>query len=147
MLKLSRFIYYILIIIFISCKKDVSVISNIPEITFVSVHPEQVKEFKDSIRFTLSYRDGDGDLGENNSDVKNLFLTDNRNGVTYKYRIQQLAPDGAKITIEGKLNVVLNNTGITDNSTNQTYTYSIYIIDRANHKSNTITSQPVTVSK
>lgn len=147
-MKFGNYLYIgVCILIVASCKKDKNTISNTPAIEFVSVTPSQVKEYQDEISFTISYIDGDGDLGENNPDVKNLFLTDSRNGVTYEYRIQQLAPDGATIAIKGNLSVILNNTGITDGSNSQTFTYSMYIVDRAGNQSNTITSSPVVVIK
>lgn len=143
--------YYILfpitIITFSSCQKDPPAISTTPSITFVSVTPTSVTQFKDSITFTISYQDGDGDLGQNDPNVYNLFLTDNRINITYPFRIQQLAPDNANIAIEGNLNIVLPNAGITDGSTSQTATYSIYIVDRAGHQSNTVTSPTITINQ
>jgi hypothetical protein len=129
-----------------SCKKDdSSEMSSVPEIEMVSVTPLQPKEYSDSIVFTIRYKDGDGDLGENDPDVKNLFLTDNRIGITHQYRIQQLAPSGATIAIEGNLNVVLNNLVITDSSATQNANFSIYVKDRAGNKSNVITSPTITI--
>lgn len=143
-----KFIYIIIFFLAIaSCKKDDSTISDIPAIEFVSVTPAAVVEYQDKLTFTISYIDGNGDLGENSSTVKNLFLTDSRNNVTYKYRVQQLAPDGASIAIKGNLSVELNNTGITDGSNSQTFTYSIYVVDRAGNQSNIVTSTPVVVTK
>jgi hypothetical protein len=143
--KIAYIIIFSLVVA--SCKKDESTISNIPAIEFISVTPASVKEYQDKLIFSISYTDGDGDLGENNSAVKNLFLTDSRNNVTYKYRIQQLAPDGASIAIKGNLSVELNNTGITDGSNSQTFTYSLYVIDRAGNQSNIVTTSPVVVTK
>jgi hypothetical protein len=129
-----------------SCKKDdSSEMSSVPEIEMVSVTPLQPKEYSDSIVFTIRYKDGDGDLGENDPDVKNLFLTDNRIGITHQYRIQQLAPSGTTIAIEGNLNVVLNNLVITDSSATQNANFSIYVKDRAGNKSNVITSPTITI--
>ena len=148
MKTILKFILPVLFLSFYSsCKKDENIISAIPLIEFISVGPSQFIEYQSTLTFTISYRDGDGNLGENNPDVTNLFLTDNRNNVTYKYRVQQLAPEGSSIAIEGKLNIVLNNTGITDNSNSQTFTYSIYLVDRAGNTSNTVTTSAVTVTK
>ena len=130
-----------------SCKKDEPLISNTPAIEFVSVTPASYTEYSGEITFTISYKDGDGNLGENNPDVKNLFLTDNRNNVTYQYRIQQLSPDGSTIAIQGNIKIKLSGTGITDASNSQTFSYSIYIVDRAGNRSNTVTSSAITVSK
>jgi len=132
--------------IFSSCKKDSGEISVIPEIEFVSVTPSNMVEYQDSLVFTISYRDGDGDLGEDVTGAENLFLTDSRNDVTYKFRIPQLAPDNANIAIQGNLNVTLSSTAILDGSASQSFNYSIYVVDRAGNQSNTVTSSTVVVN-
>ena len=138
---------YIFIIFFcIGCGNNETV-SEIPYIEFVRVSPKQVQAFEDNLIFTIFYQDGNGDLGENNPDVKNLFLKDNRNDIVYEYRIEQLAPDGANITIQGELNIELSGTGITDDSQEQSTTFDIYMIDRAGNISNTITSTNIIISQ
>ena len=145
-MKNGTMLFLILISAF-SCKKAESPYSETPEISFESAVPLTATSFLDSITFTFRYKDGDGDLGENNPNVENLFLTDNRISLVYKYRIKQLAPGGKAIPIQGSLSVVLNNTMLTDSSSEQTTTFSIYVVDRAGHKSNTITSTPVRIVK
>ena len=145
--KISSFITIVFLALMASCKKEQTVISAVPEITFLTVAPTTVIEFQDSLVFTISYNDGDGDLGENSADVKNLFLTDKRIGITYTYRIRQLAPDGANIAIQGNLNTVLKNIAVTDSSAQQQATFSIYVVDRAGNKSNTVNSPVITISK
>ena len=135
---------FTLFCITISCEKD-PVFTTQPTITLVRITPEIAQEYVDSIVFTIGYTDGDGDLGENTAQAQNLFLTDNRIGVTYPYRISQLGPDGAQIPIQGNINIVLPNTGITDNSTQQTVTFDIFVKDRAGNQSNTITTTPITI--
>ncbi len=130
---------------FSSCKKEKPETNIVPEITFVQITPTTVKEYSDSLVITISYKDGDGDLGENNPDTKNLFLTDNRIGITYAYRIKQLAPSGSEISITGELNVVLPQLAITDSSNSQQATFSIYVKDRALNQSNIITTPAVTI--
>lgn len=128
------------------CKKEEDVPDPSPALEFVSVTPSSAKEFSDSLVFTIHYTDVDGDLGENNPDVKNLFLTDNRKGIQYTYRVQQLAPAGADITISGNLQVVLNTIARTDTTLAQeTATFSIYMKDRAGHTSNTVVSPVITI--
>ena len=132
------------IALFSSCSKDENDYSDTPEISLVSISSTSVSE-GDPVTFVISYVDGDGDLGENNANVYNLFLTDTRVNVTYKYRIKQLAPDNADIIIKGKLDVLLNSTAITDGSNSQTVIYTMYVVDRAGHQSNTITCSPITI--
>ena len=137
-----------LLLFFISCKKDDEKSDNpVPVIEFKNVSPATVKEFTDSLVFTIHYKDGDGDLGENNADVKNLFLTDNRIGIKYEYRIQQLAPDNSAIAISGDLKIVLKNVSVTDSSSQQNASFSVYLVDRAGHSSNTVTSGNILITK
>ena len=135
------------IILLSSCTKDNEPeISEVPHIEFVSLNPTTISQSEGPIYFTVSYTDGDGDLGENTPDVKNLFLKDLRNNIEYEYRLQQLAPEGSSIAIQGTFEIELNNTSITDGRNQQTFSYEIRVIDRAGNQSNTITSTPLTVS-
>jgi hypothetical protein len=105
-----------------------------------------VTEYQDSLYFTISYRDGNGDLGENNTDDHNLFIQDSRNDVTYGFRIQQLAPTNADITIQGNINVTLDNTAIIDGGTSESVSYTIWVVDRAGNESNRVSTSTVTVN-
>lgn len=121
-------------------------ISEVPEISFESVAPNVVTEYQDSLVFTISYRDGDGDLGENNTDNDNVFVQDSRNQVTYGFRVQQLAPDNANIAIQGNMNVTLPNTAIVNGGASESVSYTIWVVDRAGNESNKVTSSAVTVN-
>lgn len=132
---------------FFSCKKDEPGISDVPEITSVTASPTQIVEFEDSILFTIGYRDGNGDLGENNADAKNLFITDNRINITYSFRIKQLAPSNSTIPIQGTIHATLNSTGITDGSSQQNVSYSVYVVDRAGNRSNVATTTTLVIVK
>ena len=143
----NKLILVVMVFLFAACKKEDDPETFNPILEFVSVTPSNAKEFIDSLVFTVRYKDGNGDLGENNPDVKNLFLVDNRIGITHEYRISQLAPSGSSIATEGDLNVVLQNIVITDSSTQQNATFSIYVKDRAGNVSNTVTSGTIVVSQ
>ncbi len=141
------YLYIILGLLIIGgCKKKTTV-SNVPVISFITQNPSTVKAYKDSVIFTIGYEDADGDIGENNANAENLFLIDNRINITYKYRVKELAPLGTAIAIKGNLNVILKSTDITDGSSSQAATYSIYLTDRAGNKSNTVTSGTITINK
>jgi hypothetical protein len=132
---------------FSGCKKD-AVISSTPSIKFISLTPNPAIKYQDEITITIEYTDGDGDLGENTADVKNLFVTDSRNNVTSEFRIPQLAPDNSNIIIRGNLNINLPPQGFADDTQNsETVTYSVYVKDRAGNQSNTIQTDALTVNK
>jgi hypothetical protein len=133
--------------IFSSCKKDKVEPTNVPKIEFVSISPSTVVEYQDSINIVISYDDYDGDIGANDANVKNLFVTDSRNNVTYEYRISQLSPSGSTIHIKGNLNAIIKNTAITNGSTSQSVSYSVYLKDRAGNQSNVISTSAITITQ
>lgn len=136
----------LLALLYAGCKKDE--LTDTPYIELKSSNPSTIQAFSDTLTFTVFYKDGDGDLGENNPNIYNLFLKDNRNGITYKYRIQQLAPTGSDIAIQGSLDVKLASVPmLDDNNQTETATYSIYLVDRAGNQSNTVTSGNITITQ
>jgi len=141
---MKNIIYLCVIVLLFSCEKEQE-ISDTPIIEFKSISPATVQEYSDNIIITISYSDEDGDLGENNPDIHNLFVEDNRNGIVYQFRIPHLAPDNNSIAIEGDFNITINGSGITDESSSQQVNYSIYVKDRAENKSNTITTSNITI--
>ncbi len=144
----NRYLLVIFILALAACKKeDKMEYDSTPQLEFVSLTPSSVFQNQDSITFTIKYSDGDGDLGENSPNAKNLFLTDTRIGIPYTYRVEQLAPSSSTIPIQGTLKIVLKNTSLTDSSNQQTTTFAIYVVDRAGHQSNTVTSSVVTIKK
>jgi hypothetical protein len=143
---MKNIIYLSAIVLLFSCEKE-QVISDTPIIEFKSISPATVQEYSDDIIITISYSDGDGDLGENNPDIHNLFIEDNRNGIVYQFRIPHLAPDNNSIAIEGDFNITINGPGITDESSSQQLNYAIYVTDRAGNKSNTITTSNIIIQQ
>lgn len=136
----------LLIALLTACKKDENEFSDIPEIEFVSITPSVVDQFTDPVTITLRYKDGDGDLGENDTDARNCFITDNRIGIEYEYRIRQLAPEGASIPIQGTLDVQLGGQGITDTAAaTQSTSFTVVVRDRAGHQSNAVTTGSITI--
>lgn len=144
---ISKVIIVGCVIVFtISACQKLNDVSEVPEIEFISVTPNVVTEYADSLVFTISYRDGDGDLGENNTDDNNMYVQDSRNQVTYGFRIQQLAPDGANIAIQGNINVTLGSTAIVNGGNSESVNYTIWVVDRAGNESNKVQSSTVTVN-
>lgn len=121
--------------------------SDTPHISFVSISPDSVREYIDSIAIVFAYTDGNGNLGENNTSVKNLFIKDLRNNIIYEYRIPDLSPNQTPVSIQGQFTVLISNTIITDGSQAQRLSYELYLKDRAGLTSNTITSTEVWVVK
>jgi len=136
-----------LMMAWVGCSKDdAAEISPIPAIQFVSISPDLIVEFTEPVIIRISYIDGDGDLGENEPEVKNLFVMDNRNQVTFQFRIPELAPEGANIAITGELPIELNSVAVLEENTDQEpVIYTVWVVDRAGNQSNQIDTDPITV--
>ena len=143
---MKNLIYILVVILLFSCKKEEE-ISTTPIIEFESISPTTAQEYTDDIIITISYADADGDLGENNPDIDNLFVEDNRNNIVYHFRIPELTPSGSDIAIQGNFNIMINGTGVTNDSPAQQVDYTIYVKDRAGNKSNTITTSKITIQE
>jgi hypothetical protein len=137
-----------------SCKKEtlgndpLPPVSDTPSITLKSVVPMTVTQLQDPIEFTISYLDGNGDLGYYEADSNSVFVTDNRFPLTEGFQVQPLAPAGADISIQGELVITLDDV-ILEDSTNasEQATFTIQMRDRAGNWSNAVTSGVVTVVK
>ena len=66
-------IFILFAILLFSCKKE-DAVSDIPQIEFLSISPTTAQEYIDDIIVKISYADANGDLGENNPDIFNLFM-------------------------------------------------------------------------
>lgn len=128
-----------------TCTKETTDYGPVPAIEWVSVSAQQIKAHQDSLIITISYQDGDGDLGENRNDAKNLFVRDSRNNVVYQFRIKQLAPRNTVIAIKGKLDVILKQIPLVFGNEPEQVIYSLHIVDRKGHQSNTVQTPALVV--
>jgi len=147
-------LFGVIICLFAACKKDSQPsinppISTIPEIEFIEATPTTVKQFNDSIKFTIKFTDGDGNVGDISADSLSLFVTDNRNStLVERYHIPPVAPLNSSIVVQGKFSVVLKNTILLNNAnSSETTTFSFKLKDRAGNFSNVIQSGTITVVK
>ena len=136
----------LLVFLSLSCEKEYP-FDVIPYISLNHVSTNSVKQLSEPISFSISYTDGDGDLGENATGIKNLFLIDNRINIEYTFRIQDLVPGEGAIPIKGNLQFSIPNTFLTTQDSTEIVYYNIYVVDRAGHKSNQIIAGPITVYK
>ena len=138
-----------------SCKKKKS-FSDIPELKFMEIKMNSgyIPLGTDSLgAIRFSFTDGDGDIGVYGGDTSvNLFLKyfEKQNGAfveiippqSQNARIPDLMPIGQNKTLEGEMEV-----GFFANpfSVFDTVKYEVYIVDRAMHKSNVITTPEIKV--
>lgn len=128
-----------------ACKKE-EVMPSAPEIAFVSMSTQSVHEFDERVTVRFSYKDGDGDLGQEDPDNYTLWVKDARLEGTDGYHIPPLAPEDAEVPIQGELDVELNALFLLGNSGQEETSYTMYIIDRAGNRSNEFTTGMITIT-
>lgn len=150
----AKIVFISLLVVLFSCRKDPDYPDK-PEIGF--------KDFqtfgKDSAILTITFKDGDGDIGlkkedtlppydEGSVNYYNLFLEyyEYVNGKRVRqqlippfyYRIQYIKNEGRIKDLEGDISVSLSPFYYDPFSPADTFSYSIMIKDRALHKSNVV---------
>lgn len=133
-----------------SQQNDDLIPNEIPEISFLNISDTVVKQYVDSIAFSISYRDGDGDLGTTDPDATVIELVDSRDAqlLVFGYHLSPRAPQGTAVAIEGSLDIVLNNTILLDqNNDSESTTFLIRVVDREGQWSNQVESPVVTINK
>jgi len=141
-----RVLFFILIVtlVFSSCKKE-DTVSSEPEIELLNVSPLEVVQFDTVITVKIKYRDGNGDLGDENPDADVLRVKDSRLSEPDWYHVQPLAPLGSEIAIEGELDITLSTLFLLGNGSQETTTFSIRIRDRAGNYSNEVVTPVILI--
>lgn len=133
---------------FVHCKTKVNTTGDpVPKISFKSMNSSSVKQFTDSVYATISYIDGDGDLGNNDPDKYDIEIKDSRFSKPDYFYLAPLAPLGSKISIEGELKIKLTNLFLSSTAQQETVTFEIRLRDRAGNYSNTVKTPAIVISK
>ncbi len=130
-----------------------------PEIKFVSMSKQYLKQGsqnEDTLFVQFSFTDGDGDLGsDGEQESPNVFLIDSRDGFEGNtYKLPMVPTEGAGNGISGTVDLKLYTScclfddgtgpcGLSASKTQDTLYYTLYIEDRAGHKSNEIEVGPI----
>ena len=127
-----------------------------PVINLITVSNEFMKQGDfntDSTIIVFGFTDGDGDLGDNDS--VNIFLTDERIGQSAgTFKIPFLSQNAGAKAISGEIAIKVYTTcclfpngqppcTVSTQYPVDSLVYSIYIEDRAKHKSNVIKTTPI----
>lgn len=132
-----------------ACTKETQTSTGnpIPVIGLIKAEPANIKQFKDSFKITLSYEDGDGDIGFENADINSLEIKDTRLSKPDYYYVPPQAPIDAKIAIKGQLVVKLRNLFLLGTGNSEATTLEIRLQDRAGNWSNKVTTPEILITK
>lgn len=121
--------------------------SIIPAISIKDISTDTIIQAQDSVVITISYQDGDGDLGESDPDKPTVFVQDQRLNEPDGLHLAPLTPAGEELSIKGDLKVVLPDLFILGNGQQQTTKMRIWLVDRSGNKSNEVVTPTLTIMK
>jgi hypothetical protein len=159
-MSLKHFFYILGIICFVQCSKA-PVYPIEPQITFKNISKQRMLQslgniFRDSLAITISFTDGDGDLGAPEGQAAkpvDVFVIEKENRDTNSFTMPFVAPKGVARGVNGEMTLLLNTTCCKvpnhlpcEKSVDyplDTVNYELFIVDRAGHKSNVIKLPPI----
>lgn len=128
-----------------------------PALEFISIRPDTVQQFTDSIFVEVRFTDGDGDLGDLGENIPNLTIVDNRvnastnpitpQQATLRFILPNLTPDTRNPTIQGTITITIPPTAIRLGQTADSTSFDIQVIDRKDNQSNTITTDQIQITR
>jgi len=130
-----------------ACKKENETSSFSPVINFLSISPDTVVEFQDSVIIKLRYEDQDGDIGFDNPDEPVIWVKDARLSQEDFFHIPPLTPNEENLSIQGELYIRLKPLFLFGNGNSEQVTFSIKLRDRSNNWSETIQTSPIVIIK
>jgi len=138
-----------LTVLLISCEREANLLPLPiePTISIASVSTDTIVQFQENLIIELKYEDGDGDLGNEDTDINSLFIKDARLPEPDAYYVAPLAPKGDNISISGKLKVTLSSPFILGNGEQETTYFEMWMVDRKGHKSNVVITNPILIKK
>lgn len=157
-------LFLLLSVAFLNACFDGSGFSDEPSISFVSFSKDTliqaqnggVDQNVDSILIVISFRDGDGDLGDDQ--FPTVRLVDQRTNITEHFRIPEIPRVESADGIEGEITIEVKTTcciyedsdlflpcNVYPEFPSNTLSYEIFLVDRADNQSNVITTPPITL--
>ncbi len=151
--------YWVLLLWIAGCVKPPDYPDE-PVIEFVGLSKSYLKQGsqnEDTLIVRFSFTDGDGDLGApaGGSSEPNVFLIDSRDGYEgNRFQIPFIPEEGSGNGIRGTVDLKIYSTcclfddgtvpcGVSPSKPTDTLFYTLYIKDRAGHKSNEIQVGPI----
>lgn len=139
----------LLILAISACSKQENLLplSTVPHVQIESISKDTIIQFKEQLKLTIKYEDGDGDLGNKDTDINSLFIKDSRLEFADEYYIAPLSPEGSQISITGDLNITLNSAFILGNGEYEQTYFDVWMVDRVGNKSNVVRTKEIIIKK
>ena len=128
-------------------KEEITEYPGIPEIELLDLSHDTIRQYEDVLVIRISYKDGDGDLGNENPEEYALFVRDIRLENFDGFYVGPLAPPDANIPIQGELSIEFPSLFLFGNGNVELTKFQIKIIDRAGNESNMLETNLVAITR
>ena len=155
MRKYLGFIPFLSLLLLTGCDNS-PVFELEPKIEFVDIQPREIVQNEGELTLTFHYQDGDGDLGDIDTDTQNLFIKDMRPAFDtlglLTYSIPNLTPDTKNPSIQGEIDVQIPAPFLSafispPGPDEEDVIFTLWLYDRTGNMSNVIETAPVTIKK
>jgi hypothetical protein len=131
-----------------ACKKEETLPAQAaPVIGILSITPDTLVQYQDSVVIKIQYEDPNGDLGSIDPDKHDLEIKDSRLQFADTYHVKPLSPEGYSLFIRGTLSVTLPSMFLLGNGNLEQVTFSIRMRDRAGQWSSEVDSDPIFIKR
>jgi len=143
--------YLLLMLILVtSCKKkslEKEGYTEVPQIELKSLSTQSVHQFKDSVIIVISYKDLNGDLGEQNPDNNSLYILDSRLAAADYYHIPPITPEDLEFKTRGSIRIKKPTLFLFGDGGDEKTRLTIKVMDRAGNWSNEVTTEEITIKQ
>lgn len=129
------------------CEESELELSETPSIRLESISHDTLVQYEEVLVLSISYKDGDGDLGYPDPDQYSLFVRDLRLSDFDSFFVGPLAPMGEAVPIEGVIHVEFPSLFLFGNGESERTQFECRMVDRAGNESNLITTPAVVILK
>jgi len=163
MKNFSQLFAFLFILFTFSCTKPPNY-TDAPVIEFLSLSQPTIKQgmgvsLDNAVWINIGYTDGDGDIGVDSTEGKQLFIIDTHfnSPDTTEVSVPFVPEQGAGNGISGEISVAtfetcciyqipgFENCGVYEGYPTDTLIYEIYLFDRAGNESNHIFTDPIII--
>jgi hypothetical protein len=140
-----RFFILTILVLFLSCKKDVH------ESTFVisikEISPVEIVEFKENIFVTLRYEHPDGYVGFSDPDRLSLEVKDSRLENPDYFHLIPVNPPNHSLSVQGEILIEIDSPFLFGNADTETLRFLIRIQDTKMNWSNQVMTSDIIINR
>lgn len=134
------------LLVIVGCQKDDEIpFSDVPEIELLGVSNDTIVQYDSILTISITYQDGDGDIGFESPDKYAVFVRDTRLEDFDGFYVGPVAPPDANVPVTGRIDIEFPSLFLFGNGNSEKTNFEIKMYDRAGHESNLLVTQDIII--